>query len=419
MDFIEKQELKDFLHRLLILLKWIAAGIITGIIVGGVGIIFYYGIRYATVYRQTHGQIIFLLPFAGLFIVFIYHRLKDYDDKGTNLVIASIQENTSLPVRKVPLIFISTIVTHLFGGSAGRESAALQIGGTIGKNLGRLFRFNEGDQKIITMCGMSAAFSALFGTPMAAAFLAMEIESVGIMYYAALVPCVLSALIATYMARYFGVTPDVFSISNIPDFTLNHAFYAAVLSLLCALVSIFFCILLHKSGELYQKHLKNPYLRIFVGGCFVVILTFVCGTQLYNGAGMDVIKMATNGNAPNEAFFLKILFTVLTLGAGYKGGEIVPSLYIGATFGCLYANIGGFNPALCSAIGMGALFCSVTNCPISSLLLCFELFGYAGMPYYLIAIALSYTFSGYYSVYSSQKIIYSKFRNKYVNRTAK
>ena len=156
-----------------------------------------------------------------------------------------------------------------------------------------------------------------------------------------------------------------------------------------------------------------------MGGCFIVILTFVCGTQLYNGAGMDVIRLATTGKAPNEAFFLKILFTVLTLGAGYKGGEIVPSLYIGATFGCLYANIGGFNPALCSAIGMGALFCSVTNCPISSLLLCFELFGYAGMPYYLIAIALSYTFSGYYSVYSSQKIVYSKFRNKYVNRTAK
>jgi H+/Cl- antiporter ClcA len=419
MDFIEKQELKDFIHRLLILLKWITTGIVTGIIVGGIGIIFYFGIHYATVYRQMHGWIICLLPLAGLLIVFMYHRLNDYDDKGTNLVIDSIQQSAPIPLRKAPLIFISTVVTHLFGGSAGRESAALQIGGCIGQNLGRLFHFNEGDQKIITMCGMSAAFSALFGTPMAAAFLAMEIESVGIMYYAALVPCVLSALVATYMARHFGVTPDVFSISNIPDFTINHAFFASVLALLCALVSILFCIALHKSSELYQKYLKNPYLRIFVGGCFIVILTFISGTQLYNGAGMNVIEMATNGDAPDAAFLLKILFTVLTLGAGYKGGEIVPSLYIGATFGCLFANLGGFNPALCSAIGMGALFCSVTNCPISSLLLCFELFGYAGMPYYLIAIALSYAFSGYYSVYSSQKIVYSKFRNKYVNRDTK
>lgn len=410
---------KDFIHRFQILLKWIIAGIITGITVGLVIIAFYYSIRTVTDFRISHDWIIMFLPAAGLAIVFIYRLMKNYDDQGTNLVIESVQNKTEIPLRQAPLIFIGTVLTHLFGGSSGRESAALQIGGSIGQNIGRLFHFSKDDQTIITMCGMSAAFSALFGTPMASAFLAMEIESVGIMYYAALIPCVTSALVADYLAKYFGILPDTFIVSSIPAFTPVHAFWGAVLAILCAFVSVFFCMVLRKSGELYKRFFKNPYIRILVGGFIIVLFTYVSGTRIYNGAGMDVIKLAAEGRAPYAAFIFKILLTALTLGAGYKGGEIVPALYIGATFGCLFAGIGGFDPALCSAIGMGALFCGVTNCPVSSLLICLELFGFAGMPYYLLAIALSYACSGYHSVYKSQKIIYSKFHDKYVNRPTK
>lgn len=415
-NIIERIPDIDLWGNVRVLFRWLFFGVTTGLLVGVIGTAFYYAIVWATGFRTEHDYIILGLPFAGLLIVFLYRLCKDYEDKGTNLVIKSIQEGEHLPITKAPLIFISTAITHLFGGSTGRESAALQMGGSIGYNLGRLFGLKEGNIKIITMCGMSAAFSALFGTPMTAAFMAMEIENVGVMYYSALVPCVVSALAATGIARYLGVVPEVFNVNVVPEFSVYHAVFTGILAILCAVVSVIFCIVLKFSGKTYKKLFTNPYIRVFAGGCIVVALTFLSGVRYYNGAGMDVIELAINGEAPYPAFLLKIIFTALTLGAGYKGGEIVPALYIGATFGCLYSQIFGFDPALCAAIGMGALFCGVTNCPISSLFICFELFGFKGMPYYLLAVALSYTFSGYHSLYSSQKIAYSKFHNKYVNR---
>lgn len=409
------RELNNYKEILILLI----IGLCTGTIVGLVGTAFYYGIKFATAFRIEHDFIILLLPFAGLFIVFMYRVCRDYEDKGTNLVITSISEGDNLPLKKAPLIFVASVITHLFGGSAGREGAALQIGGSIGYNLGKAARQGDERLKIFTMCGMAAAFSALFGTPMTAAIFAMELESVGIMYYSALVPCVVSALVANGIAQQLGTVPDVFTVSYIPEFTIKTACLAGLLAIMCAAVSIVFCVGMHKTGRLYKRLFKNPYIRIFVGGCIVVALTFIVGNRYYNGAGMNVIEMAIEGTAPSPAFILKILFTCLTLGAGYKGGEIVPSLYIGATFGCLFANIFNLTPALSASIGMGALFCGVTNCPISALLICFEMFGYNGMPYYLIAIALSYASSGYFSLYKSQKIMYSKYHNKYINKQAR
>ena len=406
----------DIWGRIRVLFRWLFLGSVTGLVVGAIGAIFSKSIIFATQFRIAHDYIILGLPVAGLLIVFLYRLFKDYEDKGTNLVIKSIQEGDILPITKAPLIFISTTLTHLFGGSTGRESAALQMGGSIGYNLGKLFKLKEGNVKIITMCGMSAAFSALFGTPMTASFMAMEIENVGVMYYSALVPCVVSALVAQGISEWLGATGEQFAVNVVPEFTPYHAIFTGVLALLCAIVSVIFCEVLKFSGKTYKKLLPNPYIRIFVGGCIVVALTYLSGTRYYNGAGMNVIEMAIKGEAPYFAFLLKMIFTALTLGAGYKGGEIVPALYIGATFGCLYSQLFGFDPALCAAIGMGALFCGVTNCPISSLFICFELFGFKGMPFYLLAVALSYTFSGYHSLYSSQKIMYSKFHNKFVNR---
>jgi H+/Cl- antiporter ClcA len=409
----------DIAGNIRVLLRWLVLGCVTGAIVGFIGAIFSRSIDFATRFRTEHDLIMLGLPLAGLLIVFLYRLCKDYEDKGTNLVIKSIQEGKHLPITKAPLIFISTTLTHLFGGSTGRESAALQMGGSIGYNLGKLFKLKEGNVKIITMCGMSAAFSALFGTPMTAAFMAMEIENVGVMYYSALVPCVISALTAQAVAAKLGVAGEQFAVAIVPSLNVYHGIFTGILALLCALVSVLFCDLLKVSGKAYKKFFPNPYIRVFVGGCIVAALTFVSGTRYYNGAGMNVIEMALRGDAPYYAFLLKAIFTALTLGAGYKGGEIVPALYIGATFGCLYSQLFGFEPALCAAVGMGALFCGVTNCPISSLFICFELFGFKGMPYYLLAIALSYTFSGYHSLYSSQKIMYSKFHNKFVNRETK
>lgn len=416
MNDVIRHKIKHNAHRALVSLKWIIFAIIVGIIVGLCGTAFYFALSLVTVLRTQNTWLIFLLPLGGVGIVAMYRILHNEKDTGTNLVISAIHSDDELPLRMAPLIFVSTLITHLFGGSAGREGAALQMGGSIGNALGKLFRFDDKDKHVMIMCGMSAAFSALFGTPMAAAILPMEMVSVGVMYYIALVPCVISSLVAHGIAYSFGVSNELFLIHYIPKFTIVSAIEISILAILCALVSILFCILLHKSEDLYKRFFSNPYIRVIAGGCIIIVLTLLVGNQDYNGTGINIIAHCINGTVRPEAFLLKMIFTALTLGAGYKGGEIVPSFFTGAAFGCLFGNLLGFSPTLCTAVGMTAVFCGVTNCPITSLLISFELFGYDGMPYFLLATALSYMLSGYFGLYRSQKIVYSKYKTNYINK---
>ncbi len=411
-----KHKIAHNAHRVLVSVKWVIFAILVGTVVGLCGSAFYFGMSYVTSLRTAHSWLIFLLPVGGLVIVGLYHLFHDEKDTGTNLVISAIHSGDELPFRMAPLIFVSTLITHLFGGSAGREGAALQMGGSIGNALGRLFRFDEKDKHVMIMCGMSAAFSALFGTPMAAAIFPMEMVSVGVMYYIALVPCVISSLVAHGIAVSFGVSNELFLIGEVPAFGILSSVKISVLAILCALVSILFCVILHQTEHLYKKLFKNPYLRVFAGGCLVVLLTCLVGSQSYNGTGINIIENCINGTVRPEAFLLKMIFTALTLGAGYKGGEIVPSFFTGAAFGCLFGNLLGFSPTLCTAVGMTSVFCGVTNSPITSLLISFELFGYDGMPYFLLATAFSYMLSGYFGLYRSQKIVYSKYKTNYINK---
>ena len=396
--------------------KWVVFALITGLVVGSIATMFHFSISIATMVREKSPWVIFLLPIGGLIIVRCYRMVKDEKELSTNSVLSAIHSNEKLPLKMAPLIFVSTVITHLFGGSAGREGAALQLGGSIGNGLGALFHFDDDDKHIMIMCGMSAAFAALFGTPMAAAIFSMEVISVGIMQYSALVPCVIASLSAFSVAQAFGVGQELFLVTQVPNFTIFSAAKVTILAVLCAVLSIAFCIMLHQTEHLYKKLFKNPYLRVIVGGCLIIVLTLLVGDQTYNGTGMHTIEEAMEGHVIPYAFILKMVFTAITIGAGYKGGEIVPSFFIGATFGCLFGNVLGFAPDLCAAVGMASLFCGVTNCPITSLLISFELFGYEGMPYYLLAIAFSYMLSGYYGLYSSQRIMYSKYRTKYINR---
>ena len=419
---MDRERLKHKFHhnlqRAKTSVKWVIFAIISGIVVGAAGTFFYFCMSFVTDSRADYPWLIWLLPFGGLLIVGAYHILHSENDSGTNLVLSSIHSGDKLPIRIAPLIFVSTLITHLLGGSSGREGAALQLGGSIGNELGKLFRFDEKDKHIMTMCGMSAAFSALFGTPMAAAIFSMEVVSVGIMHYSALVPCVIASLIAHAIAGRFGAEAEIFLLDRIPAFTTGTAIKISLLAALCALVSILFCILLHQAEHLYHKFFPNPYIRIFAGGCIVIALTLMTGSQIYNGSGIALIEPSMEGHARPEMFLLKMLFTAATLGAGFKGGEIVPSFCIGGTFGCLFGNLIGFSPSLCTAAGMTAVFCGVTNSPITSLLISFEMFGYEGMPYFLLTVAFSYMLSGYYGLYHSQKIMYSKFKTNYINKKA-
>ncbi len=404
-------------HRALSVLCWTIGSILIGIIVGLFATSFGLSMKVVISIRESHPWLIFLLPFGALIITFIYKVVLKIKDSGTNTVIAAIQSDQRLPFRLAPLIYIATLITHLVGGSAGREGAALQMGGAIGNGIGRVLKLNSTDKKTMTMCGMSASFSALFGTPMAAAVFSMEVISVGIMHYAALVPCVIASLVARSIASYFGLGTEEYIISEIPKFGIKNAILVSLFAILCGFTSVLFCTCLHKYEEFLAKKLSNPYVKAVVGGTSVLILTLIVGNQTYNSTGSAVILSCFTGATIGlEVFLLKIVFTTLTLSCGYKGGEIVPTLFIGATFGAAMGPLLGLPAPLMAAVGMGALFCGVTNCPITSLLISFELFGYDAMPYFLIAIAFSYWVSGYSGLYKSQKIVYSKYKSNFIDK---
>ena len=411
-----KEKLTTFACGAWEVLRRILLAILSGVVIGGVGILFVKGLGCANDFRSNHPQIILGLPLAGIAIVFLYQISNYRNDKGTNLVLSTLHAKTHIPFRMAPLIFISNIVTHLIGGSAGREGAALQLGGSIGERIGQLFHLDEDDKRLLVMCGMSAAFSAIFGTPLAAVIFAMEVGSIGIMHYAAFVPCMFASLVASSFATAMHVHAESFTITESVSFTATSTLWIVLLGTLCAILSIVFCKILHTTGHLLLKYLPNPYLRIVIASLAIIGLAALLQTTAYSGAGVNLIEQAFAGTAPNMAFFWKIIFTAITLGAGFKGGEIVPSFCIGATFGCLFGSIVGLSPSLCAAVAMVSVFCGVTNCPITSLLIGFELFGFDSMKFLLIGVAISYMLSGYTGLYSEQTIIYSKFKTNYINR---
>lgn len=258
-----KTYLKKIYFKMKKFLRWTLVSIITGLTVGGFSTLFAFMMNIVTDFRCNNDYIIYFLPFAGLITVFLYNAFKFKDDKGTNLVLSTIHAQSEIPFKMAPLIFITTILTHLFGGSAGREGAALQLGGSIGNQLGRWFKFDDADKRVVVLCGMSAAFSAVFGTPMAAAVFSMEVVSIGIMYYAALVPCVFSSLIASYFATNFGVRGEDFTFIKFPSLTFLNTFETVCLSILCAGISIAFCIMLHKTSDLLRKYLEKSLYKNF------------------------------------------------------------------------------------------------------------------------------------------------------------
>ncbi len=402
--------------HLLTFCKWLALAAATGLIIGGIGVLFHYSIEWGTALFKAHGWLLWLLPAGGALIALAYRLCHMEKDRGTNLVLTAVRTTERISILTAPLIFLSTCLTHLLGGSAGREGAALQMGASLGEEFGRLLRMDDKDMRIMTMCGMSAAFAALFGTPIAAAIFSMEVISVGVMYYAAIVPCILSSLVGVWLAGICGVPPTRFPLEGIPALNWLDSGRVLLLAALCALVSILFCRSLNLAGRAYARFLPHPILRAAVGGALVIALTYLFGTRDYNGAGMEVIQRAVDGEARPEAFLLKILLTAVTLGAGFKGGEIVPTFFIGATFGNVVGGLLGLSPSFGAGVGIVALFCGVTNCPLTSLLISVELFGSQGLLYLGIAAAVSYRLSGYYGLYSEQKILYSKLRPEFIDK---
>lgn len=415
-----KEELREEGHALLshlfALAKWLVMALAAGLGVGLVGVAFHIAVEEATLAREAHPWLLYLLPVAGLAIVGLYHLAGVKEDRGTNVVLEAVRGEVPLPFRTAPLIFIASALTHLCGGSSGREGAALQIGGSIASGVGEKLGLSEADKRTLVVCGMSAAFAALFGTPLTAALFALEVVHVGVMYYAALVPAFLSALTAALLAGCLGLSPTAYAVAELPELGAVSLLQTVLLGVLCALVAILFCQGMHAAHRLYGKCFPNHYLRAAVGGCIIVVLTLLSGTRDYNGAGGAVIAAAVAGQAVPWAFLLKLLFTALTLGAGFKGGEIVPSFFTGAAFGCVVGPLLGLPASFSASLGIVGVFCGVTNCPLSSILLSYELFGGQDLALYAVACAVSYLISGYGGLYSAQHMIYSKIKPEHYQK---
>lgn len=392
--------------------KWTFFSLIVGCVGGGVGALFAHLISFVTDVRMNNEWLLYLLPLGGVAIALIYHLLK-VEHQGTNQVFEAVRSEKKVPCRLAPAIAISAGITHLLGGSAGKEGAALQLGGSVATLIGRIFRCDDKDRHILTVSGMAAVFAAVFGTPMGAAVFAVEVVSVGYVSLSALYPSFASALVAYLFAVRLGVHPERFNVDIIPEISAVYFGKVLVLAVVVAVVSIVFCLAMKHSHEAFEKYIRNPYIRAVVGGVVVIALTLLVGTRDYNGGGMHIIEGIFHGEGVSKwAFLLKIIFTAITIGSGFKGGEIVPTLFIGATLGFTMADIVGMPVAFCAAIGMVALFASVTNCPIATVFLAVELFGGEGLLYYAMAIFVAFVLSGYFSLYTGQKIIFSKIKEE-------
>ncbi len=412
-------ETKRALHYVTVFLKWLMLSLITAMVCGGAGCLFHLLIEKATGLREENNFILYFLPLAGVLITALYHLFKLEKIDGTNYVIDSIRKDGSVPFTMAPGILIATVLTHLCGGSAGREGAALQLGGSLGSTLGKMFRLDDKDMHVIVLCGMSAVFTALFGTPLTAVIFVMEVISVGVIYYSAIMPCVFSSVFTYLLTLILNMHPVSYKLVAVPSVTPISLLQSIALGIVFAMGSILLCLSFSKGEGLLHKAIKNDYIRTVAGGAAIIGLTLLLGTD-YNGSGMGIVDNAIlKGEARPEAFILKILFTVITLGCGYKGGEIVPTFFVGATLGCTVAPLLGMDPGFGAALGLVGLFCGATNAPLASIMLSIELFGVEGLPFYAIICSTCFMLSGYYSLYKSQIIVYDKLKAIFINRNTK
>ena len=389
-------------------LKWGALGVLMGVLGGLLGAGFHHALHFVTHVRSEHTWLIFLLPVGGVLTVAIYRLFKMQGNKGTNEIIDATLDGHPVSPMVAPSIFLATAITHLFGGSAGREGAALQLGGSTASMLAKLFKLGAEERKVMVMAGMSAVFAGLFGTPLTATLFCMEFESVGTFFSPALLPCFLSAFVASRVSLALGVHAETFFLTEEYAMTISNCWQYLVLAVLVSLLGIAMCWVFHQAEHFAAHHLPNPFVRIIVGGVIITVLTLLVGDHRFNGAGMDMALKAVGGEADWYSFLMKMLFTAVTLSAGFKGGEIVPTFCIGATFGCVLGGLLGLNPGMAAALGLVGLFCCATNSPFASIVLSIEMFGSTNLYLFAFVCVVCFVLSGTSGLYASQIIQFRK-----------
>ena len=405
--------LEDLHHPekyLKVLVKWGLLGVLIGIMGGLIGSGFHYALHYVTEVREHHTWLIFLLPLGGLLSVAIYKLCGMQGNRGTNEIIDAILDNKQVNPLIAPVIFAASSITHLFGGSAGREGAALQLGGSSASFVAKLLKLKENERTVLIMSGMSAVFAGLFGTPLTACLFTMEFSAVGKIFTPALLPCYLAAFTASRVSLALGILPETYMMESVLDITLTSGAQLLVLSVLVGILGIVMVNVFHHTEHLAKKYFPSMWVRIAVGGALVTVMTLLVGDHRFNGAGMHMALEAVAGHADWYSFLLKMLFTAVTLSAGFKGGEIVPTFCIGATFGCVAGSLLGLDAGVAGALGLVGLFCCATNSPLTSIILSIEMFGADNLYAFALVCVIVFVISGNWTLYSSQKIKYSKSR---------
>lgn len=387
-------------------LKWFLMAVIVGLAIGSASAFFLVSLDWTTHFRENHPWLIWFLPLGGLAVGAIYHYFGQDVAKGNNQLIEEIQHpEKTIPFKMMPLILLTTLLTHLVGGSAGREGTAVQMGGAIADFFTKPLKFNDLDRKILLMMGISAGFASVFGTPLAGTIFALEVAFIGKVRYDAILPSLFSALAADYTCQeLWHVGHTHYAIPEVPHLAISAILWAMLAGILFGLVGMLFAKSTHFWSNLFKNEITYPPLRPVIGGVLLAILFFAVGTSKYNGLGVPVIVESFSEKLPFYDFLAKIFFTSLTLGSGFKGGEVTPLFYIGATMGNALTNFIPLPIALLAGMGFVGVFAGASNTPIACTLMGIELFGAESAIYLALACVMAYSFSGHSGIYSAQKI---------------
>lgn len=428
-----RQQLREKLSLCGFLAKWLGLGIPLGMGAGSACALFLWLLETATAARLAYPALLFLLPLAGMGIGYLYTVGGKSVEGGNNLIVDEIHEpGGGIPLRMVPLILISTVVTHLFGGSAGREGTAVQMGGGLASGMMRCFpRLSRNDRRILLTAGISAGFGGVFGTPIAGTIFALEVLVIGRMHSAALIPCLIAGVTADMTCLAWGIGHTHYHIASTlgNDALLHRAPLSpmllgkvAIAGILFGLTSVLFAELVHGLHRVFKQTIPHPVWRPFLGGILVVVLVYVFGTRDYLGLGVSspdpqavtILSCFRPGGAHGWSWLAKVLFTAVTLSSGFKGGEVTPLFFIGAALGNALAIVLGAPVDLFAALGFLAVFAGATNTPLACTIMGIELFGSEYGVYFAAACAVAYLFSGHTGIYLSQRIGTAKIESPYL-----
>lgn len=388
--------------------KWVLYGLIVGVLSGSASALFLAGLDYVTDVRELHPVLLFLLPIAGAAVSYGYMKRGGAASRGNNLIVEQIRKEHGegyehVPLRMAPFILLGTWVTHLFGGSAGREGTAVQMGGSLADLAARWVRADAADRRILLLCGISGGFGAVFGTPLAGTVFALEVVTMGRrIAYKAILAVVIAAFVGDWLTRAYGIKHLVYSMGEIPSFSVLLLLKVAAAGIGFGLMSLLFVMGIKSLKRVFGRYVSNAPLRSFIGGAVVIVLVYVAGTRTFLGLSLPLLVQSFHEQLPSFDFAWKTVFTVITLGTGFLGGEVTPLFVVGATLGNALAPVLHLSVPFLAGLGLIAVFAGASNTPLACMVLGYELFGSAGIGYMIVVCLISYMFSGHAGIYESQ-----------------